>query len=84
MAVNVISRYNNLFNRIKKATVEDASELFYDVRNFYAECKEIDSVSARRIVDKYVEKFQQMLDDNTAAYNKKNEKLNEAKNEHYR
>ncbi|MDE7021784.1 MAG: hypothetical protein K2P23_12930 [Lachnospiraceae bacterium] len=83
MAVNVISRYNNLFNRIKKATVEDASELFYDVRNFYAECKEIDSVSARRIVDKYVEKFQQMLDDNTAAYNKKNEKLNEAKNEHY-
>lgn len=81
--LNVVQRHNSLFNRIKKATVEDISDLFYDVKDFYAECKEIDSVSAKRIVDKYVEKFQQMLNNNAAAYNKKNEKLNEAKNERY-
>lgn len=81
--LNLVQRHNSLFNRIEKATVEDISDLFYDVKDFYAECKEIDSFSAKRIVDKYVEKFQQMLNDNAAAYDKKNEKLNEAKNERY-
>jgi len=81
--LNVVQRHNSLFNRIEKATVENISELFYDVKDFYTECREIDSVSTKRIVDKYVEKFQQMLNANAVAYNKKNEKLNEAKNERY-
>lgn len=81
--LNVVQRHNSLFNRIEKATVENISELFYDVKDFYTECMEIDSVSVKRIVDKYVQKFQQLLNDNTAAYDKKNEKLNEAKNERY-
>ena len=81
--LNLVRRHNSLFNRIEKATVADVSELFYDVKDFYTECKDVDSISVKRIVDKFVEKFQKMLDDNTAAYNKKNEKLNEAKNERY-
>lgn len=81
--LNVVQRHNSLFNRIEKATVEDISELFNDVKDFYAECKDVDRISVTRIVDKYVEKFQKMLDDNATAYNKKNEKLNEAKNECY-
>ena len=81
--LNLVRRHNSLFNRIEKATVADVSELFYDVKDFYTECKDVDRISVKRIVNKYVEKFRQMLDDNTAAYNKKNEKLNEAKNERY-
>lgn len=81
--LNVVQRHNSLFNRIEKATVEDISELFYDVKEFYKECKDVDRISVKRIVNKYVEKFQKMLDDNAAAYSKKNEKLNEAKNERY-
>ncbi len=81
--LNVVQRHNSLFNRIEKAKVADISELFYDVKDFYTECKDVDRISVKRIVNKYVEKFRQMLDDNTAAYNKKNEKLNEAKNEYY-
>lgn len=82
-SLNVVQRHNKLCKQIRNATVENMSELFNDVRDFYAECKEIDSVSAKRIVDKYVEKFQQMLSDNTTAYNKKYEKLEKAKNERY-
>lgn len=81
--LNVVQRHNSLFNRIEKATVENISDLFYDVKDFYSECKEIDSVSVKRIVDKYIQKFQQMLNDNAAAYDKKMKKLNEAKNERY-
>ena len=81
--LNVVQRHNSLFNRIEKAKVADISELFCDVKDFYTECKDVDRISVKRIVNKYVEKFRQMLDDNTAAYNKKNEKLNEAKNEYY-
>lgn len=81
--LNVVQRHNSLFNRIEKAKVEDISELFNDVKDFYAECKDVDRISVKRIAVKYVEKFQKMLDDNTAAYDKKNAKLNEAKNERY-
>lgn len=81
--LNLVQRHNSLFNRIEKATVENISELFYDVKDFYAECKDVDRISVKRIVDKYVEKFQKMLDDNMVSYDKKNEKLNEAKNERY-
>lgn len=81
--LNIVQRHNELCKRIRTATVDNISELFYDVRDFYTECKEIDNVSAKRIVENYVEKFKQMLDDNTAAYDKKNAKLNEAKNERY-
>lgn len=81
--LNVVQRHNTLFNRIEKATVENISELFYDVKDFYTECRDVDNISVKRIVDKYVQKFQQMLSDNSAAYDKKNEKLNEAKNERY-
>lgn len=81
--LNLVQRHNSLFNRIEKATVENISGLFYDVKDFYAECKDVDRISVKRIVDKYVEKFQKMLDDNTVSYDKKNEKLNEAKNERY-
>lgn len=83
MAVNVISRYNNLYGRISKATTEDMSSLFDDVRNFYADCKNMDSVHVKRIVDMYMDKFEQMLSDNATAYNKKWEKLDKAKNEAY-
>lgn len=81
--LNVVQRHNELCKQIRNATVENMSELFNDVRDFYTECKEIDSVSAKRIVNMFSEKFQQMLSDNAAAYDKKNEKLNEAKNERY-
>lgn len=81
--LNVVQRHNELCNQIRNATVESMSDLFNAVRDFYAECSEIDSVSTKRIVNMFSEKFQQMLGDNAAAYNKKNEKLNEAKNEHY-
>lgn len=81
--LNVVQRHNELCKQIRNATVENISELFYDVRDYYTECKEIDSVSAKRIIDKYVEKFQQMLNANAVAYNKKNERLNEVKNERY-
>lgn len=81
--LNIVQWHNELCKRIRNATVDNISELFYDVRDFYTECKDVDKISVKRIVDKYVEKFKQMLDDNTAAYNKKNEKLNEAKNECY-
>lgn len=83
MAINVISRYNNLLNRIRKATDEDIATLFDDVKSFYRDCNNLDSVYVKRIVDMYVEKLQQMVDDNAAAYNKKYEKLNEVKNERY-
>ena len=59
--LNVVQRHNSLFNRIEKATVENISELFYDVKDFYAECKDVDRISVKRIVNKYVEKFQKML-----------------------
>lgn len=81
--LNVVQRHNELCKQIRNATVENISMLFDDVKNFYDECKEIDIVSAKRIVTMFSEKFQQMLNDNSAAYNKKNEKLNEAKNERY-
>lgn len=81
--LNVVQRHNELCKQIRNATVENVSALFEDVKSFYAECKEIDSVSAKRIIDKYVEKFQQMLSDNATAYNKKYEKLEKAKNERY-
>lgn len=81
--LSVVQRHNELCKQIRNATTENISTLFEDVRNFYDECKEIDSVSAKRIVNMFSEKFQQMLNDNTAAYNKKNERLNEAKNEQY-
>lgn len=81
--LNVVQRHNSLFNRIEKVSVEDINDLFYDVKDFYAECKEVDSISVKRIVNKYIEKFQQLVEVNAVAYNKKNEKLNEAKNERY-
>lgn len=81
--LNVVQRHNELFNRIEKATVEDISDLFYDVKDFYDECKSVDNISVKRIVDKYVQKFQQMLSDNATAYEKKWGKLEEAKNESY-
>ncbi len=81
--LNVVQRHNELCKQIRNATVENISELFNDVRDFYTECKEIDSVSAKRIVNMFSEKFQKMLSDNATAYGKKNEKLNEAKNEQY-
>lgn len=81
--LNVVQRHNSLFNRIEKAKVTDISELFYDVKDFYTECKDVDRISVKRIVEKYVGKFKQMLSDNATAYEKKNEKLNEAKNERY-
>lgn len=81
--LNIVQRHNELCKQIRSATVENVSELFNDVRDFYTECKEIDSVSAKRIVNMFSEKFWQMLDDNTIAYNKKCEKLNESKNEQY-
>lgn len=81
--LNIVQRHNTLFNRIEKANVENISELFYDVKDFYTECKDVDKISVKRIVDKYVEKFKQMLSDNDTAYEKKHEKLNEAKNERY-
>lgn len=82
-SLNVVQRHNELFNRIEKATVENISDLFYDVKNFYDECKGVDNISVKRIVDKYVQKFQQMLSDNATAYEKKWGKLEEAKNESY-
>lgn len=81
--LNVVQRHNELFNRIEKAKVEDISDLFYDVKDFYDECKGVDNISVKRIVDKYVQKFQQMLSDNATAYEKKWGKLEEAKNELY-
>lgn len=81
--LNVIQQYNSLFNRIGKATADDMRNLFDDVRDFYTECKSIDSISAKRILDKYMEKFQTMISDNATAYNKKWEKLENAKNEAY-
>lgn len=81
--LNVVQRNNELFHRIEKATVENISDLFYDVKDFYDECKGVDNISVKRIVDKYVQKFQQMLSDNATAYDKKLGKLEEAKNESY-
>lgn len=81
--LNVVQRHNSLFNRIEKATIEDINDLFNDVKDFYAECKDVDRISVKRIVDKYAEKFHQMLNNNAAAYDKKNEKLNTAKKERY-
>lgn len=83
VSLNVVQRNNELFHRIEKATVEDISDLFYDVKDFYDECKGVDNISVKRIVDKYIQKFQQMLSDNATAYKKKWEKLEEAKNELY-
>lgn len=83
MAVNVISRYNNLFNRIKKATNENITTLFDDVKSFYKDCNSLDGVYVKRIVDMYVEKLQELIDDNAVVYEKIFAKLNEAKNEQY-
>ena len=69
--LNVVQRHNELCKKIRNAMVENVSELFNDVRDFYAECKEIDSVSAKRIVNMFSEKFQQMISDNAAAYSNK-------------
>lgn len=82
-SLNVVQRHNELCKQIRNATIESMSELFNDISDFYAECKEIDNVSAKRIVTMFSEKFRQMLDDNASAYDKKNKKLNEAKNERY-
>lgn len=81
--LNVVQRHNSLFNRIEKATVEEMSTLFDDIKDFYAECRSVDGISVKRIVDKYVLKFQQMLSNNTSAYEKKFAKLDKAKNEQY-
>ncbi len=81
--LNVVQRHNELCKQIRNATVENISTLFEDVKCFYVECKEIDNVSAKRIVTMFSEKFQQMLEDNASAYDKKNEKLNATKNERY-
>lgn len=81
--LNVVQRHNSLFNRIARATADDMSALFDDVKDFFITCKNVDKISAKRILDKYMEKFQAMLADNETAYNKKWEKLENAKNEAY-
>ena len=80
---NLVQRHNSLFNRIARATADDMSALFDDVKDFYAECNDVDGISAKRIFDKYMEKFRAMIADNETAYNKKWEKLENAKNEAY-
>lgn len=83
MAVNIISRYNNLLNRIKKATNENITTLFDDVKSFYKDCNSLDGVYVKRILGMYVEKLQQLIDDNAVVYEKIFAKLNEAKNAQY-
>lgn len=81
--LNVVQRHNDLFNKINRATADEMSTLFDDVKDFYVECKDVDNISVKRILDKYMEKFQAMIADNETAYNKKWEKLENAKNEAY-
>ena len=64
----MVQRHNELCKRIRNATVDNISELFYDVRDFYTECKEIDNVSVKRIVSIYIEKLQEMC--NAALYSR--------------
>lgn len=81
--LNMVQRYNSLFTRIEKATADEMSALFDDVRDFYTECKGTDGISTKRILDKYMDKFRSMITDNETAYNKKWEKLENTKNESY-
>lgn len=81
--LNVVQRHNDLFNKINRATADEMSALFDEVKDFYVECKDADNISVKRILDKYTEKFQTMLSDNATAYNKKWEKLENVKNEAY-
>lgn len=81
--INIVQRHNDLFNKINRATTDEMSALFDEVKDFFIECKDIDNISAKRILDKYMEKFETMISDNATAYNKKWEKLENAKNEAY-
>lgn len=81
--MNIVQRHNDLFNKINRATADEMSALFDEVKDFFIECKDIDNISAKRILDKYMEKFETMISDNATAYNKKWEKLENAKNEAY-
>lgn len=81
--LNIVERHNSLFNRIERATADDMNALFYDVKDFFVACKDIDVISAKRILDKYMEKLQAMVADNEADFNKKWEKLKNIKREVY-
>lgn len=82
-SLNMVTRYNDLFGRIRKASIEDVNEVFEDLKNFYSECKDYDTESVKHLINMFSDRFQQMLDDNATVYAKLFAGLEQAKNERY-
>ena len=85
MAVlSLIQRYNDLLSGINKAkTVEDMRTLETAVKGFYNDYKGADMESALRIVNMYAAKLHSMISDNSATFDKLNEKLSRIKGREY-
>ena len=75
--VSVIEKYNDLFIRIQRAkSVEDMRALFGEVRKFHSVYRSVDGKATTKIYDKYLGKLGQMVEDNSAIYNRLQEKMN--------
>lgn len=85
MAVlSLIQQYNDLFGGINKAkTVEDMRTLETAVKGFYNDYKGADIESTLRIVNMYADKLHSMVSDNSATFDKLNEKLSNIKGREY-
>lgn len=83
-SVGFIDQYNRLFEGIGKAsTADDMRELLSSVKGFISMYKGIDKEGVQRIYDKFLEKLQGLIVENSLMYDRMLERSNEINTREY-